>query len=97
MTKPFKKRLRGHALDKLEALQLALIPLLQGTSKSKDIQYFSRDDERMLNAFETQLWAVTKMMRSTLIKAYEGKELTQAQERRLPISVKESLGINLKK
>ena len=94
MTTLPKKRLRGHALDKLEALERALIPFVCGSSKSKEIQYFTRDEEREIWGFQSQCSRIAKLLRGKLISIYEGADLTKAQKARLPESVKERLKIN---
>jgi hypothetical protein len=91
---PFRKRLRGHCLDKLEALERALTTFVGGTNKSKEIQHFTRDEERDLQAFQIITQRISKMMRSKLIALYEGADLSAAQQKRLPESIKERLRID---
>ena len=88
----FKKhRIRGHLLDKLENLERALVTFTSGTSKGKEIEYFSKDEEKEWLAFHMTVSSQTSRLRKKLVKIFRYKKLTAAEMSRLPDSVREEL------
>ena len=92
MKNPFKKhRIRGHLLDVLEKLERSLISFTGGSQKSKEIERFSKEEEKERFSFQLQVSLMTGKLRKKLLSIYSDKKLSPAQKQRLPDSIREEL------
>ena len=85
---PSKKRIRGHILDKIEALERALISFVTGVSKSREVQHFNREELKELENFLSAVSLMQGKLRRKLLSVYKDRTLSPQEKARLPEAIK---------
>ena len=86
-----KHRIRGHLLDVLEKLERSLISFTGGSQNSKEIERFTKEEEKEIFAFQLQVSLMAGKLLKKLLSIYQDKKLDKVQLARLPDSVREEL------
>ena len=88
---PYKKRIRGHVLDKIESLERSLLSFTSGSQRSKEINHFDKEEIREIEHFQKAVSIQAVKLKKKLLSIYDHKDLTDAQKSRLPESIRRIL------